>query len=71
MGEEAIAERTTTVDIKEPPSGDFAANSSGETIAKPQIAYRYALGFRLPANAISLCRTSMLTCVNREGHRSA
>lgn len=52
IGEGAIVERATAVDIKEPPPSDIAVLSPGETIAIPQIAYRYALGFRLPANAI-------------------
>lgn len=48
-------QRVTTVDIDESAetgSGDSASLEPDSAVAAPQIAYRYALGFRLPATAI-------------------
>ena len=49
--EAPVVERATTVDIEEPADNGDAIQPD-EAVAAPQIAYRYELGFRLPAAAI-------------------
>ena len=52
MEDGETVERATTVDIEEPAPQVENPTSPQDAVAAPKIAYRYSLGFRLPADAI-------------------